>query len=73
MLDTLASQSDRAMQSKHAVQHHRLTNLTYVIQDKASLLGQKLDRLVRHWTELAEKQVSVPGENFICLICEISI
>lgn len=56
MLDSLSSQCDKSTQQKHLPQHTRLTNLTYVILDKASLRGQRLDRLVRQWSELSDKQ-----------------
>lgn len=68
MLDSLATQTDQATQAKHAPRNSRLTNLTYVIQDKASLFGQKLDRLVRQWTELDEKHVHL--ERFLDTIEE---
>ena len=55
MLDSLVAQCDKATKQKHLPQHTRLSNLTYVLQDKASLHGQRLDRLVRQWVELDEK------------------
>ncbi|KAH3846261.1 hypothetical protein DPMN_088560 [Dreissena polymorpha] len=55
MLDSLVAQCDKATKQKHLPQHTRLSNLTYVLQDKASLHGQRLDRLVRQWGELDEK------------------
>ena len=56
MLDSLAGQMDPTIQHKHSSQHARLTNLTYVVQDKASLLGQKLERLAKQWSDIADKQ-----------------
>jgi len=55
MLDSLVAQCDKATKQKHLPQHTRLSNLTYVLQDKASLHGQRLDRLTRQWGELEEK------------------
>ncbi|KAL3874929.1 hypothetical protein ACJMK2_037881 [Sinanodonta woodiana] len=55
MLDSLAAQCDRATKQKHLPTHTRLSNLTYVLQDRASLHGQRLDRLVRQWAEIDEK------------------
>ncbi|KAK3090167.1 hypothetical protein FSP39_009684 [Pinctada imbricata] len=55
MLDNLAAQTNQAARQKHIAQHTRLNNLTYVILDKASLHGQKLERLVRQWIELADR------------------
>lgn len=57
MLDSLAVQCDKNTQQKHQAQHSRLINLTYVIQDKASLQGQRLERLVQLWTELDQKLI----------------
>ena len=55
MLDSLAAQTNQVTRQKHISQHTRLNNLTYVILDKASLYGQRLDRLVRQWIELADR------------------
>lgn len=55
MLDSLVAQCDKATKQKHLPQHTRLSNLTYVLQDKASLYGQRLDRLTRQWAEMDEK------------------
>lgn len=55
MLDSLVAQCDKATKQKHLPQHTRLSNLTYVLQDKASLHGQRLDRLTRQWAEMEEK------------------
>lgn len=55
MLDTLSQQCDKNTQQSHLSMHTRLNNLTYIILDKASLHGQRLERLVRQWTELSEK------------------
>lgn len=55
MLDTLSQQCDKNTQQSHLAQHTRLNNLTYIILDKASLHGQRLERLVRQWQELSEK------------------
>jgi hypothetical protein len=55
MLDSLVAQCDKATKQKHLPQHTRLSNLTYVLQDKASLHGQRLDRLCRQWAEMEEK------------------
>ena len=55
MLDSLVAQCDKATKQKHLPMHTKLSNLTYVLQDKASLHGQRLDRLVRQWGEMDEK------------------
>ena len=61
MLDTLSQQCDKNTQQSHLSQHTRLNNLTYVILDKASLHGQRLERLVRQWQELSEKYDQLQG------------
>lgn len=55
MLDSLAAQCDSSTQETHSLQHTRLSNLTHVLADKASLHGQRLDRAVRQWVELDSK------------------
>ena len=55
MLDSLVAQCDKATKQKHLPQHTRLSNLTYVLLDKASLHGQRLERLVKQWAEMEEK------------------
>ena len=55
MLDSLASQCDTATQDNHSMQHTRLSNMTHVLVDQASLHGQRLERLVRQWSQLADK------------------
>ena len=55
MLDSLASQCDQATQEAHSMQHTRLSNLTHVLADQASLHGQRLERLVRQWSDLVDK------------------
>jgi DNA repair ATPase RecN len=61
MLDTLSQQCDKNTQQSHLAQHTRLNNLTFVILDKASLHGQRLERLVRQWQELSEKYDQLRG------------
>jgi hypothetical protein len=55
MLDSLASQCDSGTQDANSMQHTRLSNLTHVLVDQASLHGQRLDRLVRQWSALDDK------------------
>ncbi|XP_041353316.1 nesprin-1-like isoform X4 [Gigantopelta aegis] len=52
MLDSMASQCDPTSQEDHQAQHSRLSNQTHVLVDQASLHGQRLERLVRQWSEL---------------------
>ncbi|KAH9507316.1 hypothetical protein Btru_056892 [Bulinus truncatus] len=55
MLDSLASHCDEY--SRSSLQHKlsSLMSLTVVLVDKASLHGQRLERLVKEWTECDEK------------------
>ncbi|KAL8590281.1 hypothetical protein ACOMHN_006397 [Nucella lapillus] len=55
MLDSLCGQCDPATQEAHSLQHTRLSNLTHVLADQASLHGQRLERLVRQWSDLSDK------------------
>lgn len=51
MLDTLVEEVDRATRDKFANMHARLNNLTYHIQDKANVKGQRLEYLVQQWED----------------------
>ncbi|XP_076463745.1 nesprin-1-like isoform X2 [Babylonia areolata] len=55
MVDSLCGQCDASTQDAHSMQHTRLTNLTHVLADQASLHGQRLERLVRQWSHLTDK------------------
>ena len=51
MLDTLADQVDRSTRQHFLPTHTRVNNLTHVVQDKASIHGQKLERIEKEWRD----------------------
>ena len=55
LLDNLAGTVDHATHQHYLASHTRLNNLTHVVQDKASLRGQKLERLTKQWTEFQKQ------------------
>lgn len=61
MLDSLASQCPVSVRDRHQTQHNHLSSQTHVLVDKASLHGQRLERLVRQWEDLDVKLTRLQG------------
>ena len=59
MLDTLAQKVDRQTRQLYMTSHTRLSSLTHVIQDRASVRGQKLEHLVQQWTQFDQQFASI--------------
>ncbi len=55
MLDCLAHKVDRTTQKQYQTCHSRLSNLTHVVQDRAAVYGQRLDRLQQQWQHFDEQ------------------
>ena len=49
LLDTMAESLDQPTRDKYKSKHTHLNNTTRVVQDKASIQGQKLQQLVQQW------------------------
>ncbi|XP_023932384.1 nesprin-1-like [Lingula anatina] len=55
MLDALAQKTDKATRQRYFSMHTRLINLTHIVQDKASLRGQRIERIVEEWAQFEDQ------------------
>ena len=55
LLDALQQKVDPSTKQRFLPSHTRLTNLTHVVQDKAGLQGQRLERLAAQWRAFQEQ------------------
>ena len=51
----MAQNLDPATRQAFEPRHRRLANLNHVVQDRASILGQKMERQIQNWDQFSDR------------------